>query len=326
MVDYTKSTGATGTMTIRDLGTNVEFWLQAGSGTFNHDLPWAFVINGVTSPWKEFDFVSGGAMQRLLVTAVNTTQTVTFKLGDTGTVGLGGPTTFSHLISRATVPAVPSTPALSSLTATSVFVSFSDGANGGAAIDSRQIGYGTNGTTPSSTVASDGSDTVSGLTPGTTYYFWARTHNSKGYSAWSARSQVTTPRGPDAPNAPSLSSIGPTSMVVTWSPNYDGGAPITGYELGYGTNSSAPITVISASSPRTVSGLIPGTRYYFWVSASNSAGQSGWSPSVNAETIAGARIMVGGVWRIAIPYVRQGGVWRLARPWVRNSGVWKETI
>lgn len=326
MTDYTKSTGATGTMMIRDTGTTVEFWLKAGSGTFNYDLPWAYVVNGTTSTWREFRFEEGGAWQRLGSWNVTYSQTVTFKLGDTGTVGLGGPTTFNQAISRATVPASPSTPSLSSVTATSVAVTFSDGANGGAAIDSRQIGYGTDGTTPSSTISSDGSDTVSGLTPGTTYYFWARTHNSKGYSAWSARAQATTLRIPNAPNAPIISNIGPTSVVASWTPNWDGGAPITGYEIGYSTSSTPPGSGTPATSPVTISGLTPGTTYYIWVRASNVVGWSPWSATSTAMTIAGVRIRVGGVWRIAIPYVRQGGVWRLARPWVRSAGVWKETI
>lgn len=191
MADYTKSTGATGTMMIRDTGTYVEFWLKAGSQTFNHDLQWAYVINGNSSGWKSYDFDSGGDWQKVYRASVKTSQTVTFKIADSGTSGLGGPTTFSHSISRSKAPSAPSSVKFTSIKATSVDATFTDGANNGDSIDSRQIGYGTNSSTPQKTISSDRSTTITGLTPGATYYFWARTHNSLGWSSWSAKSTAT---------------------------------------------------------------------------------------------------------------------------------------
>ena len=234
MVDYLKSTGATGTMKITDTGTYVEFWLKAGSGTYNYQLPWSYVVNGAASGTRYFRFEQGGAYQRLGRWLVTTSQTVTFKIGASGTSGLGGPTTFSHAISRSTTPSPPSIVTLTNVSPTGVYATFNDGANGGAAIDSRQILYGTHPTSGSQTiVSSDRSTQINGLQPGTLYYFWARTHNTHGYSAWGPRNQVTT--------------------------------------------------------------------------------------------VAGVRIKVGTVWKIAIPYVRVAGVWKLSHPWGRIAGVWKQT-
>lgn len=224
------------------------------------------------------------------------------------------------------LPGAPSTPAITAVTATSLFVTFTDGSNGGGTIDSRQIGYGTNPSAPVTNIASDGSTSISGLTPGTTYYFWARTHNAKGYSPWSSRTTQRTLSVPDAPSTPTLSDIAPTSATVSWTANSDGGSPITGFQVGYGTSLTAPTTIISATSPKIISGLTPGTVYYFWVRATNAIGTSAWSTPVSSSTIAGARIKTGGVWKIAIPYVKDGGVWKIAHPWARNGGVWKETI
>jgi len=192
MTDWTKSTGSTGTMMIRDTGTYVEFWLKAGPQTFNYQLPWAYVVNGVTSGWKSFRFVTGGSWQRLGRWNVTYSQTVTFKLGNTGTVGLGGPTTFSHAISRSRVPAAPTFVELTNITHNSAFILFTDGANNGASIDSRQIGYGTSETAPQKTVSFSGGfnpwgATITGLTPGVRHYFWGRTHNSRGWGPWSQR-------------------------------------------------------------------------------------------------------------------------------------------
>lgn len=327
MTDYTHSTGSTGTMLIRDYGYTVEFWITSGnSTTFNHQMPWSWNVNGTYSGPLTYNYNANSGYRLLGSWGVGSSQTVTFYLGNTGTSGLGGPTQFDQFIFRASVPSNPSQPLLTSIGSASIQVSFTDGADGGAAIDSREIGYGTNSTSPSATVASDGSDTVTGLSPGTLYYFWARTHNAVGYSSWSARSQATTLRVPDAPATPSLSAVGPTSVTISWTPPYNGGTAITDYEVGYGTSPTAPTTTVAATSPKVVSGLTPGTKYYFWVRAHNVVGFSPWSLSANADTIAGARIKVDGVWVFAIAYVNNAGVWGIAIPYVKHAGVWKETI
>lgn len=326
MTDYTKSTGSSGTMMIRDTGTYVEFWVTANnSTTYAYQMPWAYVINGVTSGWKEYRYEKGSGYEKVGSWNVTTSQTVTFKLGDTGTSGLGGPTTFSVAINRAKPPNPPSIVTLSSITSNSVYGTFSDGANNGAAIDTRVIGYGTSSTSVQKEVVSDRSTTITGLLPGTTYYFWARTHNAKGWSAWGPRSSTKTLNVPSAPSAPVISGVTPTSAVISWSPPANNGAAIVEYQVGYGTSSTGPSTTVSATaSPKTISGLAPGTRYYFWVRARNSVGWGAWSAASSNQTIAGARIQVGGVWKIAVPYVKVNGVWKLARPWARSAGVWKQ--
>ena len=263
MTDWTKSTGSSGTMMIRDTGTTVEFWIKSNSGTYNHQMPWKYHVNGVTSAWKEYDYVGNGSYKKLGSWTVSSDQTVTFYLGDTGTSGLGGPTTFSHAIDRANAPSPPSTPKISILSSTSVSVTFTDGSNNGASIDSRQIGYGTSTSTVQTTISSDGSTTITGLTPGTTYYFWARTHNAKGYSGWSGRASARTWSVPPAPSSVALSEIKQTSVKAVFNGNGDGGVGILEWQLGYGTDSSTPQSFLSSSGTSTVTGLNPGRRYYF---------------------------------------------------------------
>jgi hypothetical protein len=326
VTDYTKSTGSTGTMMIRDVGDGwVEFWLKAGSQTFNHQLPWAYIANGTASSWQQFDFVSGGSWQKIAWFYITYSQTVTFKLGSTGTSGLGGPTDFNQYIFRASAPSPPSTPNIGTVGSTSVYVSFSDGANNGASIDARQIGFGTNPSTVQATWDTGNSATITGLSPGTTYYFWARTHNSQGWSGWGGRASATTLRVPDAPSAPSLTNPQPTSVTVYFSPNGNGGTPITEYEIGYSTSSSGPSTYVAGYSSMTVTGLVPGTVYFFWVRALNAVGWSPLSAASSIRTLAGAYIRVGGIYKIAVPYVKVGGVWKLAQPYVKSLGVWKQT-
>jgi hypothetical protein len=241
--------------------------------------------------------------------------------------GGGGTRSLSTTVMLAQIPRLSSPPSavtLTNITSTSVHATFTDG-SGGAPIDSRQIGYGTNSASPQIIVASDRSTDITGLTPGTTYYFWARTHNVAGYTAWGPRSSATTLRVPSAPAAPTISNIRQTTASVSFTPPNNGGSTITAYQVGYGTSSAGPATIISATSPQTVTDLLPGTVHYFWVRAQNSVGWGPWSSPTTAQTIAGVRVKVGTEYKLAVPYVNDNGVWKLAHPWARIAGVWKET-
>lgn len=147
-------------------------------------------------------------------------------------------------------------------------------------------------------------------------------HLSQGSNIWSL---PTINRLPHAPSNPTFSDTKQTSTVVTFTPNYDGGSPITAYQVGYGLTSSADTTTIAATSPQLVSSLLPARKYYFRVRAQNSVGFGPWSGITNVTTLAGVRINVGGVWKSAVPYVKVGGIWKVSRPWAKSAGVWKET-
>jgi hypothetical protein len=328
MTDYTKATGSSGTMRIRDTGTTVEFWLNSGnSSTFNHQLPWSYTDASGSSGTKYFDYSAGDGWQRVRSWTVTTDQTVTFRIGDTGTSGFGGPTSFSVAIDRASIPSPPSIVTLSGVTNTSVNAAFNDGANNGAAIDTRQIGYGTSSSSVQSTITSDRSTTITGLTPGTTYYFWARTHNAKGWSAWGPRGSATTYRVPDIPDPVIVTTPTQTTVLASFTDAGNGGSPILERRV-YWNTQDGEVGIQSMNYPGgvvTITGLLPATKYWFWGRVRNAAGWSGYSYFRNETTIAGAYVLVGTTWKQAIPYVNDNGVWKLARPWSRAAGVWKET-
>lgn len=329
MVDYTKDTGSSGSMMIRDTGTVVEFWVTSGnSSTFNYSLPWGYTINGSTNNSRTYRYEAGVGWEKLGGWTVSASQTVTFRLGDTGTSGFGGPTTFSVAIKRATVPAAPSTPTASGLTHNSVTISFTDGANNGAAITARQIARNTSNTvTGASIFSSDGSTLFSSLAQGTTYYFWARTFNAEGWGPWSGVRSVTTYRVPDIPSPVIVSDVTQTSVWASFTDGGNGGSAILERRV-YWNTQDGEVGIQSMDypgSPVQITGLLPATEYHFWGRVRNSAGWSGYSYFVLATTVAGAYVLVGTTWRRAVPYVREDGVWKLVRPWSRVAGVWKET-
>lgn len=326
MTDYKKSTGSSGTMMIRDTGTTVSFMINSGNdSTHDADLPWGYTVNGTTNNSRTSNYSAGAGWVTLGSWTVSTDQTVTFRLYDTGTSGLGGPTTLSVSIDRASIPYAPSPPTVSGITATTAVIKVTDANNGGAAIDSRQIGYGTSSVSIQHSIATSGTSTITGLTPGTVYYAFARTHNAKGYSGWSDPRAFTTINIPDATDAPIVSDPTQTSFVVSYTDNGNGGSAILERQIGYSVGFVSVQHSVEYTGVMTIDGLLPATTYYVWSRSRNAAGWGAYSSPAVITTIAGAYVQVSNVWKQAVPYVNVSGVWKLARPWGRVAGEWQES-
>lgn len=328
MTDYLKNTGTSGKMLIRDTGTTIEFWINSGnSSTWSDHIPWSGTVNNVGVSGSYY-YHPNSAWQRVGVWGVTYSQNVTFVLGNTGTSGFGGPTTHGPIfINRVTVPPAPTPVSLSNVTATSVDVTYVGQGDGGAFVDHWQIGYGTDPTYPQQYIELV-TGTISGLTPGTRYYFWAQGHNSAGWGYWSSRTDTTTQALPAAPPAPIIAETHQTSLKVNYLP--DGSISAGSYTVGWGTSPVAPTSTASTAEgvlTKTITGLNPYTVYYVWTKSTNVWGTGPWSPSTMVRTVAGAWVKraTGPEFDPAIPYVKVSGVWKIAQPWVRIAGEWKET-
>lgn len=128
-----------------------------------------------------------------------------------------------------------------------------------------------------STTVSTTSKTVTGLTPGLTYYYRVRTATAVGPSDYSNTRVVTTTLAvPPAPEALEATNLSSTSFTANWTSI----ANATGYRLDVSTTSdfSTFVTVYNnlpiTGTTRNVTGLTLKTIYYYRVRAVNTAGTS----------------------------------------------------
>lgn len=139
------------------------------------------------------------------------------------------------------------------------------------------------------------------------------------------------PKPPSKPGKPVASEILPQSVRLTWTASTDnGGSSINGYLVRRYDNSSGTGTYVDSfenNLTRVISGLTPGATYSFRVYARNgSYGEySVASDLLVVTTLAPARIRSGGVYKFAIPYVKENGVWKMALPFIKSGGVWKKS-
>lgn len=328
MTDYTVGISASTTLMIRDTGGQVEFWMRTGSQTWNNDQYYSFFANGSFSGSKKFRLLRGGQWQYVDAVYVAYDQDVSF--GVIG-AGIGFPTyTFTQHIQRSTVPQPPTLTAVYTVSSSSFDVFFYGNSDGGSAILEWQIGYGSSANGPTDTIGSDGSTNVGGFYSGQRIYFWARGRNAIGWSGWSNRGEGVTWQIPPSPNPASFENITQRSVGVNIAfqqrPN---DPPNLEWQLKYGRDEAGSVIDATVNVDELVEyfyNLDPGKTYYFWGRVRNSVGWGPWSTSPSSVVlIAGARVLVVGEWKRAVPYVRVGGAWRVAEPWVKDAGLWKKT-
>ncbi len=121
-----------------------------------------------------------------------------------------------------------------------------------------------------------------GLTNGIEYSITVTATNGAGTSSASIPVSVTPAAAPDAPTAVSVvASDG--ALSVSWSAPSTNGATISGYAVNVVHGSDTPFTCSAAGTASSceVSGLVNGTTYAITVTATNSAGVSSPSTSID---------------------------------------------
>jgi putative nucleotidyltransferase with HDIG domain len=212
------------------------------------------------------------------VTGLTNGSTYTFAVTAVNGVGDSPASLASSGITPATVPTAPSGVTGLSENGEVALTWSAPSDNGGAAVTGYIVTPYIGGVAQSPDVFGTAlSETIGGLTNGTSYTFAVVAINSAGDSLASTPSAAVTPA--TVPTAPSAvtGTPGDGQVSLSWTaPTSDGGAPVTGYTVTAFFNGVAQTTVpfSSAATTETVGGLVDDHAYTFTVVAVNSAGSS----------------------------------------------------
>ncbi len=243
-------------------------------------------------------YIAGVAQATQTFNSTATTETVTgltngtaytFTVAAINSVGTGAASAQSNAVTPATVPGAPTIGTATFGNASATVTWTAPASNGGSAITGYVVtpykaGVAQTAQTFNSTATTE---TVTGLTNGSSYTFKVAAINSVGTGAQSAASNAVTPA--TVPGAPTITTAvaANTSVAVTWTaPASNGGSAITGYVV---TPSIAGVaqaaqTFNSTATTETATGLTNGTAYTFTVAAINGVGTGAQSAASNPAT------------------------------------------
>ena len=227
------------------------------------------------------------------ITGLNPTTLYYFRVRATNGANASANSNPASAITLAPGPAAPSGLTATVLSQTQISLSWTDNSNNelGFYLDqATDSGFSSNLlTTP--VAANVTTLNLSGLSPGTTYYFQVRAYNAISPSPNSNTASATTlDAAPLAPSALTATAMSQTQINLTWADN-------SGNELGFyldratdsGFASSVLTTPLGANvTTLSVTGLSPSTTYYFQVRAYNNGGASANSAAASATTLGAA--------------------------------------
>ena len=271
------------------------------------DVAWGVPSSAGTEPITHYDLryrITGTSAWSLIGGRIPTGYTISWLQAGTeyevqvraGNSNGGGP--WSAIGEGTTGVAAPDAPdaptvAPSSSEPDELEVSWTEPEDNGAAIDHYDIRYreGSEGTwrEASDLGTTTLSYTIENLNADTEYGVEVRAHNSAGDSEWSdTTSESTAAFPPDKPAAPTVLAVSTTTLWALWTEPDDNLLAITHYDLQYRSKDSTPWTQVldlSGLSYR-ITGLQSNTEYEIEVRAENSAGNSEWSSTSSAFTLA----------------------------------------
>lgn len=235
--------------------------------------------------WLTFSHAPSAAVDRTIVGLTNGVAYV-FRVSAVNVISTGPVSVASAPITPRTVPAAPVAPSATPGNG-QVSLAWTAPADGGAPILDYVVQFSTNGAVWTTFVDGTSSATgvvVTGLVNAVGYRLRVVAVNAAGISAPGAPSSVVVPRSaPARPGVPKAKA-GNASVMLSWVPAGNGGAPITDYAIqsssdngvtwkrlddGVGTATSFRVTL-----------LTNGHRYLFRVAAINAAGPSSYSLAV----------------------------------------------
>jgi fibronectin type 3 domain-containing protein len=257
------------------------FHLQVQNGTTWQDVSGATAVpqtgawqtyQTVTSP-DAFTLTAGQHILRLSMDAASTN-------------GYVGNFNWLTLTSTGPTPAAPTNLSVTTLSNSSLSLSWTDNANNET---SYVVQRATSQSGPYTTVATLGANTTSytdtGLGLSATYYYEVTAVNASGSST--PASGVGTTSVPNGPFGLSVTSASSSELDLAW---YDSAVNETNFIVQRATSASGPFSTVATLPANTTSyadtGLVASTTYYYNVFAENAVGDSG-STTGNGTTDSG---------------------------------------
>jgi titin len=215
-----------------------------------------------------------------------------FRVSAINSVGFGFVSDVYEVRTLATVPSAPSALAVTDLQSNSVTLGWSAPADfGGVSLTDYVVETSRDGiswTVVPHAASVARSLKINGLAPGMAYQTRVSAVSSVGQSEFLTGSFSTLLVAPTVARSLSSSAVTATSLTLSWLlPSSNGGAAITDYKVEVSSNCSTYKVInrpISVNLGFNVTGLKPGTKYCFRVSAGNSIGYSAHTPALEVST------------------------------------------
>jgi hypothetical protein len=290
---------------------------QTYTGNFTFDFRTDRSVQNLRTVTKTITHTSAGAGTG---TARGSASTVVLGSATVGTSGSPKVLTLTNL------PGVPSAaPTLTRSSGTPGTITVLSATSGTTAtVTDYEYQQSTDGTTwgTATSMGTDRTIDVTGLTTTQTYYYQTRVKTADGVGAWSATESVV-----GVPTAPATITATRTSRDVAVTAGNSTGTGITGYWVQYSTDSgtSWSTAVAMTSQAYTYTSLTPGLTYLFRVYAANSIGNSAYTTSSGVFVPAGGKRWDGSAWIYATTGKRwDGSAWvdlTTAKRWNGSSWV-----
>ncbi|QRY40844.1 fibronectin type III domain-containing protein [Microbacterium hominis] len=210
-------------------------------------------------------------------------------------VSIGGATAYSGVKSAPRIPKAPQTPgtpSIGTVTPSTAALSWAAPDNMGSGISTYRVQYATNGAFTAGVGSQDfgsNSGTVTGLTPGQTYWFRVAALNGVGWSGYSGASSTLV--GLPAPTLTSWAQNSDGALVATWTaPSITTG--LTGYRLliarDEGFTQGVSYVDVGNQLSTPVAGLAGGRQYFAKVAARTSGGVNTYSNALSTMLVLAA--------------------------------------
>jgi|GEM_PF-2288786 len=202
----------------------------------------------------------------------------------------GGDSAFSNdarITMPLPVPAAPSNAVATAISSSRINLTWSDNTTweDGYLIERRQSGMADYNviaeTAPNTTSYSD-----TGLLEGWKYYYRIAARNAAGTSAYSSIVNATTLSLPAAPSGLIATAVSTSQINLSWTDNASNESAFKVERRQSGTTDFLLIETLGAGvTSYQNSGLPSATRFHYRIAASNSVGQSAYTPSSSADTL-----------------------------------------